>query len=130
MTAKRARKSKPEKKDDILFSVTLADCDVQVSRGHGPGGQHRNRTNTAVRIVHRASGAVGYAQEERSQLMNKEMAFKRMAESKKFQLWARMQASIMDGLDPEAEVEKMMKPHNIRVEGRVDGLWQEIEIPL
>lgn len=68
-----------------VLSVTLADCDVQTKRGSGKGGQNRNKRDTAVRIVHRASGAVGESQQERSQLQNKRAAFRRMAESKTFQ---------------------------------------------
>lgn len=69
-----------------ILSVTLKDCDVQTKRGHGKGGQNRNTRDTAVRIVHRASGAVGESQEERSQLQNKTRAFRRMAESDKFKV--------------------------------------------
>lgn len=69
-----------------ILSVTLADCDVQTKRGSGKGGQNRNKRDTAVRIVHRASGAVGESQEQRSQLQNKRAAFRRMAESPKFKV--------------------------------------------
>lgn len=69
-----------------LLSVTLKDCDVQTKRGTGKGGQNRNKRDTAVRIVHRASGAVGEAQDQRSQLQNKRLAFRRMAESEKFKV--------------------------------------------
>lgn len=69
-----------------VLSVTIKDCDVQTKRGSGAGGQNRNKRDTAVRIVHRASGAVGESQEERSQLQNKRTAFRRMAESLKFKV--------------------------------------------
>jgi protein subunit release factor B len=69
-----------------ILSVTLKDCDVQTKRGSGKGGQHRNKRDTAVRIVHRASGAVGESQEQRSQLQNKQTAFRRMAETKEFKV--------------------------------------------
>lgn len=68
-----------------LLSVTLKDCDVQTKRGSGKGGQNRNKRDTAVRIVHRASGAVGESQEERSQLQNKRTAFLRMTATPAFQ---------------------------------------------
>jgi protein subunit release factor B len=67
-----------------VLSVTLKDCDVQTKRGSGKGGQNRNKRDTAVRIVHRASGAVGESQEQRSQLQNKQAAFRRMAETPRF----------------------------------------------
>ena len=69
----------------LLLSVTLKDCDVQTKRGSGKGGQNRNKRDTAVRIVHRASGAVGESQEQRSQLQNKQAAFGRMARTPVFQ---------------------------------------------
>jgi protein subunit release factor B len=68
-----------------VLSVTLKDCDVQTKRGSGKGGQNRNKRDTAVRIVHRDSGAIGEAQDERSQLQNKRLAFRRMSETPKFQ---------------------------------------------
>jgi protein subunit release factor B len=70
---------------ELLLSVTLKDCDVQTKRGSGKGGQNRNKRDTAVRIVHRASGAVGESQEERSQLQNKRRAFLRMFQTPVFQ---------------------------------------------
>jgi protein subunit release factor B len=70
---------------ELLLSVTLKDCDVQTKRGSGAGGQNRNKRDTAVRIVHRASGAVGESQEERSQLQNKKRAFLRMSQTPAFQ---------------------------------------------
>jgi protein subunit release factor B len=69
-----------------ILSVTLKDCDVQTKRGSGKGGQNRNKRDTAVRIVHRASGAVGESQEERSQLQNKRTAFRRMAQTQTFRV--------------------------------------------
>jgi len=68
-----------------ILSVTLKDCDVQTKRGSGKGGQNRNKRDTACRIVHRASGAVGESQEERSQLQNKRAAFLRMVKTPAFQ---------------------------------------------
>lgn len=108
-----------------LFSVTLADCDVQTKRGHGKGGQNRNTRDTAVRIVHRASGAVGESQEERSQHQNKVTAFRRMTGTGKFKAWLNREIWIRQGLPtPEQEVEKMMQPQNIRVDVKDErGRW-------
>lgn len=64
----------------LLFSVTLADCEVQTFRAGGKGGQNQNKRDTGVRIIHRASGARGEARDERSQLQNKRLAFKRMTD--------------------------------------------------
>lgn len=109
-----------------LFSVTLADCDVQAKRGTGKGGQNRNKRDTAVRIVHRASGAVGESQEERSQLQNKRTAFARMTQHPKFRVWLNREIWIRSGLpSPEEQAEKAMAPGNIRVDVKAGGRWTE-----
>ena len=106
---------------ELVLSVTLADCDVQTKRGSGAGGQNRNKRDTAVRIVHRASGAVGESQEERSQLQNKKTAFRRMAETPTFKLWVRRQTGSEDLL--KAAVERDMWPVNLKTEVFEDGGW-------
>ena len=69
-----------------ILSVTIHDCDVQHFRSGGKGGQNQNKRDTGTRIIHRPSGARGEARDERSQLQNKKLAFRRMAESDPFQL--------------------------------------------
>lgn len=108
------------------FSVTLADCDVQCKRGSGAGGQNRNKRDTAVRIVHRASGAVGESQEERSQLQNKKTAFRRMSETTTFKLWVKKQCGLDDLI--KAQVEREMWPVNLRTEVQEDGKWVEKQL--
>ncbi len=58
------------------------EAEVQITfvRAGGPGGQHRNKTETGVRIVHPPSGITVQATERRSQLQNKELAFERLIE--------------------------------------------------
>jgi protein subunit release factor B len=56
------------------------DCLMTFTRASGPGGQHRNKTETAVRIVHLPTGLVAMAAEERSQSRNRERAFERLRE--------------------------------------------------
>jgi protein subunit release factor B len=56
------------------------DCDMSFFVAGGPGGQHRNKVATGVRLVHRPSGVVVTATERRSQAANREMAFVRLAE--------------------------------------------------
>jgi protein subunit release factor B len=54
-------------------------CTVEFVRASGPGGQHRNKRSTGVRLVHEPTGTMVMATERRSQSMNKELAFERMA---------------------------------------------------
>ena len=56
----------------------LAECDVQVFRGTGPGGQSVNTTDSAVRMRHRPSGIVVTCRRERSQHLNKKACLKRL----------------------------------------------------
>ena len=111
-----------------VLSVTLKDCDVQTKRGSGAGGQNRNKRDTAVKIVHRASGAIGESQEERSQLQNKKTAFKRMAETDKFKAWYKKQLGHVTLA--EIEVSESMRPRNLKMEVRdADGNWVETDLP-
>ena len=54
------------------------ETEVQVFIGSGPGGQHRNKTESAVRLIHKPTGIVATATERRSQHQNKEVAFERL----------------------------------------------------
>lgn len=55
------------------------ETDMSFFVASGPGGQHRNRTATGVRLVHRPTGIVVTATERRSQALNREVAFARLA---------------------------------------------------
>ncbi len=56
----------------------LRDCDVETYRASGPGGQHRNKTESAVRMTHRPTGITRVATEHRSQLRNRQLALERI----------------------------------------------------
>jgi protein subunit release factor B len=56
----------------------LAECDVTAFRSSGPGGQHRNKTQTSIRLRHRPSGVVAIGRRERSQKKNLEDALGRL----------------------------------------------------
>ncbi len=55
------------------------DVDVQTMRASGPGGQHVNKTDSAVRAIHRPTGLVATAQEQRSQHANRKLALLKLA---------------------------------------------------
>lgn len=109
---------------ELLFSTTIADCEIQTFRAGGKGGQNQNKTESGVRIIHHASGARGESREERSQLQNKRNAFRRMAESAVFQKWAKMQAARLRGQPTiEDRVEQQMQPHHLKIEIQSEGKW-------
>lgn len=56
----------------------LKDCEIEIGRVSGPGGQNRNRRDTAVWIQHRPTGIDAQATERRSQAQNRHMAIKRL----------------------------------------------------
>ncbi|MGH6628395.1 MAG: peptide chain release factor-like protein [Blastocatellia bacterium] len=56
------------------------DCDLEFFVAGGPGGQHRNKVETGVRLTHRPSGTTVTATERRSQSANRDAAYERMAE--------------------------------------------------
>jgi len=65
----------PEDDDELL-----AQCRVETFRAGGPGGQHQNVTESAVRLVHVPTGVRAVAREERSQYRNRALALRRLRE--------------------------------------------------
>lgn len=108
-----------------LFSVTKDDFRWDYYRGTGNGGQHRNKRDTACRCTHIESGAVGCAQDHREQKQNRELAFQRCVETKRFQVWLKMEIARRSGEKSlEEQVEEMVRPRNLKVECRDEtGKW-------
>lgn len=115
-----------------LFSITLKDCRIDTFTVGGHGGAGKDTSNTGVRVVHLASGASGEGTRSRSQLTNKRAAFVQMAESNKFQLWARQKASELGLRKSTAEwIEETLKPANLLVEVRGEtGRWEVVPFEL
>lgn len=63
--------------------MNLKDLKVEFFKSGGPGGQHKNKRNMAVRITHLPSGLTAVSQEYRSQGLNKEVALQRLREKLK-----------------------------------------------
>ncbi len=75
----------PEIPDDVEVDIRPEDIEMQVYRSSGAGGQHINKTSSAVRLIHKPTGVVVACQTERSQFQNKDTCM-RMLRSKLVEL--------------------------------------------
>jgi peptide chain release factor 2 len=88
----------PVVNEEINIEIREEDLRVDVYRASGAGGQHVNKTSSAVRITHLPTGIVTASQQERSQFKNKATALK-MLKNRLYQLEAEKQAAVKAAFD-------------------------------
>ena len=107
--------------EPVDVELNPADIEMQVYRASGAGGQHVNKTSSAVRLIHHPSGIVVACQEERSQQQNREKCM-RMLASKLYEIEQEKQTSAVTGLR-RSQVGTGMRNERIRTynfpQGRV-----------
>jgi len=90
----------PELPEDVDIQIEEKDIEVETMRSSGAGGQHINKTDSAVRIKHIPTGIITFCQSERSQLQNKERAME-LLKSKLYKLKLQQQAEEKNALKGE-----------------------------
>ena len=107
--------------EEVDVQINPADIEMQVFRSSGAGGQHINKTSSAVRLIHKPSGIVVACQEERSQVQNREKCM-RMLASKLYEIEQERKDSEVTGLR-RSQVGTGMRNERIRTynfpQGRV-----------
>lgn len=111
----------------LIHSISKSQGDfiVQPYKGSGKGGQKRNKTMSACRITHPASGTVSECEEERSFAQNKKKAFLRLIEKESFKRWHKIEiAKAMGAFDGINEAVDREIKHNTVVETRADSTFK------
>lgn len=114
---------------DLLFSVTKKDLIIQTFKSGGKGGQHQNKVDSGVRIIHKESGAVGESRTARSQYANKKLAFRLLIKNPKFKIWMNQRVQEeFSGRTIAEEVNELMNVKNLKIEVlNEDKKWIVIE---
>lgn len=93
---------------DIADNIQVDEKDVttQTYRASGPGGQHRNKVETAVRLIHRPSGMVVTASDGKSQHQNRKKAWIKLREKIAQENMAKLQQLAVDQWSEQIEIER------------------------
>lgn len=114
---------------ELILSVTKKDLIIETFRSGGSGGQHQNKTDSGVRIIHKESGAIGESRDDRSQGINKKIAFNRLVNSSRFKIWLnRRLYEINQQKTIEEMIDEQLKDSLIKTEVKVNNKWEEVKL--
>ena len=118
---------------ELLFSIGPKNFKWDFFKTSGPGGQNKNKRDTACRCTHIASGAIGIGSEEREQGKNRRLAFERCVNSEKFKAWHKLEcARVLVDKNERRKIERevdaeLSRRENLLVEIKdKDGRWTEL----
>lgn len=103
---------------ELILSITKKDFDIQYFSGKGAGGQHRNKHQNCVRMLHRDSGVSATGQSSKSRQANEREAFNTIVKSKEFETWRKMEVShrLATGSSVREAVRLSMREENLKIE--------------
>ncbi len=106
---------------DLTDKAILDQCDVHLHKASGPGGQHRNKVTSAVRLKHRPTGVTASAPESRSQHENKRLALRRL----RMNIACRIRCQVEI---PRLELPPAVAEHTFQPRGRAPHAPRRLEV--